>query len=621
MNFRYDINGLRAVAVLAVIAFHYNKSWLPGGFVGVDIFFVISGFLMTGIVFNGMNKGTFSLLEFYLDRAKRILPALAAMCFTLALFANLFVIPKDFLELARHTIGSLTFISNIIYSNEVSYFNAGADEKWLLHTWSLSVEWQFYIIYPVILLLAKRALSLSFAKALVIAGTVVGFAYCVYVSQTNADDAFFLLPARAWEMCLGGVAFLYPLNMQGFKQKTTATLGWAAILSACLFFNDSLLWPGYYALLPVLGTFLVIQANVQNFKLDDNRLTQTIGKTSYSLYLWHWPIIVSIGYLHIEKNPYVMLAALVALSTASYQIFEKSRLSGIALTAVTSSTLILFIAAYYSAGFSFRSSKEFQLTDAEYHRAYYGGSGYPVKTIYTLGESSGKVDAIMFGDSFGSQYSKSYEKIAKSENLHFTLLFNYSCLILPTASIFKSGIEDEMCSSQYDKLKHELTRNKETPLILAFAWDSYKETLGHKGAASPDNFESLESYYSALEGELDKLFRAGGDQREYFIVGVPQGAQTFAFRCLSQTELWGSRMMKSCDTEEPYNPPKINSVLASFAKQHPNVTFIDPNDKICPNDKCRVIVDRKPVHSDRGHLSVYGAQLVAPHIIEQVLRK
>ncbi|MFT7682398.1 MAG: peptidoglycan/LPS O-acetylase OafA/YrhL, partial [Moritella dasanensis] len=150
MKFRTDLNGLRAIALIAVVLFHFNPSIAPGGFAGVDIFFVISGFLMTGIIFKGLNTNSLNLAEFYLCRANRIIPPLALLCFTLLLFGWFLLPPMDYINLGMHAASSVSFLSNITYFYEADYFDAGAYEKWLLHTWSLSVEWQFYIIYPII---------------------------------------------------------------------------------------------------------------------------------------------------------------------------------------------------------------------------------------------------------------------------------------------------------------------------------------------------------------------------------------------------------------------------------------------------------------------------------------
>ena len=194
-SFRYDINGLRAIAVIAVVLFHFNASWMPGGFAGVDVFFVISGFLMTGIIFRGIEQENFSILKFYVARANRIIPALAVLCLILLIFGWFYLTPLDYKSLGKHAATSVSFLSNIVYWRESGYFDAASHEKWLLHTWSLSVEWQFYIIYPLILVAMRKFMSIKTMKYLLLVGTILGFIFCVIATYKwpNPSIIFYLL--------------------------------------------------------------------------------------------------------------------------------------------------------------------------------------------------------------------------------------------------------------------------------------------------------------------------------------------------------------------------------------------------------------------------------------------
>jgi peptidoglycan/LPS O-acetylase OafA/YrhL len=214
MQFRKDINGLRAIAVIAVVLYHFNASWMPGGFAGVDVFFVISGFLMTGIIFKGLEQKSFSILKFYVARANRIVPALAVLCLALLVFGWLYLTPLDYRALGKHVGSSMGFLSNFTYWLEAGYFDAASNEKWLLHTWSLSAEWQFYIIYPLILVAMRKFMSVNVMKKTVLLGTVLGFMLCVIITYEWPNSAYYLLHTRAWEMMMGGVAYLYPIAVK-----------------------------------------------------------------------------------------------------------------------------------------------------------------------------------------------------------------------------------------------------------------------------------------------------------------------------------------------------------------------------------------------------------------------
>lgn len=208
-NFRRDINGLRAWAVVSVVLYHFGVLGFTGGFVGVDIFFVISGFLMTQIIVRGLQTDNFSILAFYLARAKRIVPALLVLCAVL-LVMGWFVLPApDYKPLGMHVLTSLLFVSNIQYWREAGYFDAASHDKWLLHTWSLSVEWQFYLLFPILLALLWRLYpgprnTARLLLLLLIASLVLS----VWLTLKKPEAAFFLLPTRAWEMLTGGLVAL-----------------------------------------------------------------------------------------------------------------------------------------------------------------------------------------------------------------------------------------------------------------------------------------------------------------------------------------------------------------------------------------------------------------------------
>ena len=256
MLFKYDINGLRAYAVLAVVIFHFNKDWLPGGFIGVDVFFVISGYLMTGIIFRNIDLGRFTLSNFYLARANRIIPALSVVCVSTLIAGLALLAPEELKTLGKHIAYSASFLSNIAYQNEAGYFDVASHDKWLLHTWSLSVEWQFYIIYPLIILLFRKLFGDQGAKTSVLITAVISLILCVYLSYSAEFDAFYDLSSRAWEMMAGGAAILFPLQLKQSLCKVTESFGLLLILMSAFLLNENDTWPGLYTLAPVTGCLL-----------------------------------------------------------------------------------------------------------------------------------------------------------------------------------------------------------------------------------------------------------------------------------------------------------------------------------------------------------------------------
>lgn len=295
MTFRKDINGLRAIAVLAVLLYHFRISGFGGAFIGVDIFFVISGYLMTGIIFSKLTADKFSLLNFYIHRARRIIPALAVLCVAVWLFGLLYLPTIDYRELLYTIQNAILFVFNIWFANQVSYFDTPSQENWLLHTWSLSVEWQFYLIYPIVLILLRKFLSLRSIKYIILVLAIISLVLCIVQTWLSPVKAFFLLPFRSWEMLAGGIVFLFPLKLNNNTYaKLIQYLGFVAIALSIVFINTSMPWPGYLAIVPVVGTMLIIWVNQHSFILN-NLVSQWLGKISYSIYLF----IYGIGHLRL----------------------------------------------------------------------------------------------------------------------------------------------------------------------------------------------------------------------------------------------------------------------------------------------------------------------------------
>lgn len=327
-DFRADINGLRAVAVIAVVLFHFRVAGFGGGFVGVDVFFVISGYLMTRIILGPLAAARFSVFGFYLARARRIFPALAALCALLLLYGWFALSPMDYKLLAKHAGASLLFLSNQVYWKESGYFDADAHEKWLLHTWSLSVEWQFYLLYPLLIVAVHRL----FRRPGGVAGALwavclASLAWSAWLAFANPSKAFFLLPTRAWEMLAGGLVFMHQdaCNRLARKLPWREPAGLAAILAASLWLTPDTPWPGLAALLPVAGAALVLLDSGGRTRLLGSAALQGVGRWSYSIYLWHWPIVV---WLHQSQSRQhgawiaAGMAASVLLGWLSFRLVE-----------------------------------------------------------------------------------------------------------------------------------------------------------------------------------------------------------------------------------------------------------------------------------------------------------
>jgi peptidoglycan/LPS O-acetylase OafA/YrhL len=326
MDYRKDINALRAIAVMAIMIFHFYPSSMPGAFAGVDVFFVISGFLMTGIIVTASRKNDFSLAGFYLSRIKRITPALSFLCLCLLIFGWNQLDPVKLAELAKHVVGALTFVSNFMFWHESGYFDQASSDKWLLHTWSLSVEWQFYLLFPLLLLFLGKFVSLNGIKYALVVITITSLLLSATFGYRYPDANFYLLPSRLWEFSLGGCAWLFAQNYKPTKAKWLQLVGLLLMFGSFFVSGTNAEWPGFYTLIPVGGALLVILANHPEQRFLCNAKLQRIGLWSYSIYLWHWPIAIWIN--SSSTGSYSGLLGIVLsifVGFVSYELIEKRR--------------------------------------------------------------------------------------------------------------------------------------------------------------------------------------------------------------------------------------------------------------------------------------------------------
>jgi peptidoglycan/LPS O-acetylase OafA/YrhL len=323
VKYRPDIDGLRALAVVPVVLFHAGMSGISGGFVGVDVFFVISGFLISQIIATEIGENRFSLARFYERRVRRILPAFLFVAAITCLASYALLLPEDLARFGDSLVAAALSGSNVLFWLESGdYFANKSDLKPLLHTWSLGVEEQFYVVFPLLLLAVSRLRGWRFLKPVVVVGLVLSLALSIYATDHYSIAAFYLLPARAWELLAGtllAIGVVPPLTRR-LHAEIVSALGLIAIVASVLLFNDTTPFPGWAAIAPVAGAAMIIHAGSASTQTLVGRLLATaplrwIGLISFSLYLWHWPLIVFTKYYFIEPNPGLM-AAVVVLSFA-----------------------------------------------------------------------------------------------------------------------------------------------------------------------------------------------------------------------------------------------------------------------------------------------------------------
>ena len=378
-TYRPDIDGLRAVAVLLVVFHHAFPQVLKGGFIGVDLFFVISGFLISTIIFQSLEQGEFSFLDFYKRRVKRIFPALSLVLIASFVCGWFVLLPADYKQLGKHMAAGAAFVSNFAFWSESGYFDSGSKLKPLLHLWSLGIEEQYYIFWPFIVLYAwKRKISL-FKVCLVI--LAISFAINIFTAKNNAVAAFYSPLSRFWELLIGSV--LAYTSMQTAKTPKSATAdnwtAWAGVALLAIgvyLINPERRFPGFWALFPTLAAYLLIKAGPKawfNQYVLSNKLLVWIGLISFPLYLWHWPIFV---FTEIRSGELAtalklsLIALSILLSWLTYRFVERPIRFGklivetktipLGLCAVLLATAMAGGYAYQRDGFSFRFPKFIQ---------------------------------------------------------------------------------------------------------------------------------------------------------------------------------------------------------------------------------------------------------------------
>ena len=359
MKYRAEIDGLRALAVVPVILFHAGFELFSGGFVGVDVFFVISGYLITTILIEDIENQRFSIVNFYERRARRILPALFFVMLVCIPFAWLWMIPSQMKDFSQSLVAVSLFASNILFWRESGYFDAAAEEKPLLHTWSLAVEEQYYVLFPIFLILAWR-----FGKNRVFWMIVVMAAISLLLSEwgwrNKAAANFYLAPTRAWELFAGSIA-AFVVQKQGVqKNNSLATLGLAAIIFSIFFYDETTPFPSVYALVPVIGVVLLVlyaEKDTLAAKVLSTKGFVRVGLISYSAYLWHQPLFAFARIRSLE-HPSLLLMSLLSLTSLvlayfSWRYIEKPfrDKNAVSRTKIFSFSLV-FITSFSAAGLS-----------------------------------------------------------------------------------------------------------------------------------------------------------------------------------------------------------------------------------------------------------------------------
>lgn len=586
LKYQSHIDGLRAIAVLSVIIFHLNASWLPGGFVGVDFFFVISGFLITGIIVAEKQRGIFTYKSFYLRRIKRILPALSVVVIVCFIAGYLIFLNYDFRYLRRSTQSTWFFYSNIFFMGEGDYFSQNLSEAPLLHTWSLSIEEQFYFIWPAVLAVIykyKRNWAIPFCMALICAS--LSFSVSTLFFDELKIRSYFLLPARFWELLLGGLlsmSLAYPSCLPYLTSisKVTRFLPLLALILlgySVFFIKEDNGFPGYQAIFPCMSAALfilsgIIQPNNLIVKMLQTKFIVFIGLLSYSLYLWHWPILAFIRYVTIEKTlstAWMMLfiTLTLVLSLLSYQFieqpfkkiswsFKKSFLLIYILPIVFITSLDLFYkevldkkTLHYSENSTSEEIKQ---------RLCPKGVGKGCK----LGDVLQNSKVVLIGDSHAEHFVPFFDAVAKHDHWSFRVFSRIACVYflgVPNNIITSDyALSRKYCADMQDVLAQNI---KEEPYTIIFAsrWSI------HPGINNEKSTLTQTARREIFEKGLMSFLKQG--HKIIFVSEVPSYNQSIQ-RKKTYPNI-SNDLIRSAEYKE------YNVYLKSLANKYNNIFYLD----------------------------------------------
>ncbi|MDP2537140.1 acyltransferase family protein [Alteromonas stellipolaris] len=627
MFYRKDIDGLRALAVLGVVVFHLGDSPIPGGFSGVDIFFVISGFLITSILLRELKNEEFSFLEFYERRIYRLFPALFAVMASTLLVGYLLFMPDEFLELGQSIAATSVYLSNFFFFLKSDYFSGPSELKPLLHTWSLAVEEQFYIVFPLMLFLLRRC-------SIFLLGTVIGISCLLLLTTSqiaisdNASAIFYLAPFRFWELLTGSLIAIVLPRINNSQLKTSrnilSVIGFFLIICSFFMLNESVQFPGVTALPAVLGTGLLIfatQEGIVNRTLLSNSTIVWFGKISYSMYLWHWPLVVFYGYYVIrpvtffEKVALFILTTLLAWLSWKYieNPFRRLPRTGKGLKrsiyllppALLSVMFIgLGVLIHLNHGFPDRFDEnilaKYAVVKDDNGKAAgcfmrqdkYYQEWEENKCIFTIPNTEKII--MLWGDSHALHLFKGLSK--RQNALHANLLVYTSAGCSPFLNV--EIRENPQCkeNNQYALKVIEKYRINEVILAGNWAWAFKKKDDGFK-------FEELKQTVDALENLGIKVWVV--NQLPLYSVSNPQ---FLAYR-LDASEY---------DKPNYYLKPYYGEAAASNISSILDTKVIDVFSLMCPAHGCTIYRDNELMVVDEGHLSAAGSDLVSEFIIDSI---
>jgi peptidoglycan/LPS O-acetylase OafA/YrhL len=631
MKYRADIDGLRAVAIIPVVLYHAGIKLFSGGYIGVDVFFVISGYLITSLITDDIEKNRFTLKNFYFRRIKRIFPALYLVLAVTAAAAYFVFLPLDFTGYGKSLTATVYFLSNVLFWRESGYFAEASELKPLLHTWSLAVEEQFYIFYPLALAAVSKFMKKRYAAAVsvIFIFSLVLSSIGVYVKHSAA---FYLLPSRAWELMLGALAafsFMPRLERPALRNLLSVT-GLCFVAASIFIYDSSAKFPGLNALLPCIGTFLLIYAGQHEenavSRILDRKLPVFVGHLSYSWYLWHWVLFAFRNYVDnvtadyfLKSNIFIIIFSLF-LAYLSYTFVEKpfknlKYSSAGKLFAGTAIVMLLLSSAGFlivrNGGFPERfdrrvveleKAKNDRINVKDGLRILRDGQGEVTQDATPkIGMQSVSPSFVLWGDSHAQAIAPGIDKIAEEAGRSGLILSYGGCLPV-------IGIDDGsnfICTGFKNKSFDFIVNSKNVDTVIMSAWWS-----------NSFNRLSVNEYNNTKQSFIDTVNRLEETGKKVLILSdvpslkysVPQTLAKSVYFSSAHPSLFKAPSIKITSAEYAEIQKKTGEIFRTVADKT-GAQIIDISEPLCRGSYCE-IVGEEPYYFDDNHLSIYGSLFI-----------
>lgn len=631
INYRPEIDGLRAIAIVPVVLYHAGLVWLPGGFTGVDVFFVISGYLITAIIASQLAQGTFNLLGFWERRVRRIVPALAAMLIATACAGWIIMTPQDFAQLSKALATSSIFMSNILFARGADYFTTDAGYDPLIHTWTLGVEEQFYIFFPLLAPLVWRMKPASLIP--VIAGVGVFSLLLAIGTATRWPIAsFYLMPTRLWELAIGAACALLPAvfpalaRAGGLVRDCAAFAGLLAIVAGIFLTSSKNSATPAWLLLPTLGTATIILfAGPQGWVARTLSLRPLVvcGRISFGTYLWHQPILSFQTYVWFGEVPLILLAlgiiASFAMGAASYTWIERPIRQKSAFKQSSALVAASVIALGLPVGIGLSGNAGALLPHSGQEAERLGGLKPATASAQRIISEGSPPPFVLYGDSHAAQYHDAFATRFGQGAYGSALLARSGCLSAVGIVSQPSSASTAQACVEHSAALLSLVQERSIPVVVwAQRWERLLFTPGSNEPLGLTTKHAQSTLIKAMEDTA----RALPDHVRIVIMGNSPTAWA-AGEKLEEGWLRCRRWINTtCPVEYPASLAEgrgVNEALKALADRDPRFDYVDVQTPLCPEGRCLLIQDAKLNYWDGSHMTLSAATHVADTIDQTLI--